>query len=86
MLQIKGHCCYIGETGYNYHSKGLFRALSKYNNLYIRNFTIDTKFIPDEIDKLILSEQSYFDQVFKSLKSYAMPWNKNILYNLNQMN
>lgn len=40
MLQIKGHCNYFGETGFNIYSKGFFKALKNlYPNLYIRNFT-----------------------------------------------
>lgn len=63
MLSIKGHCSYLGFTGYNYHSRNFFRALSKfYPDLKIRNFTVckNQKQYINKIDKQILSEQTLF--------------------------
>ena len=39
-MNILGHATYVGNTGYNSHCKNFFRALSKYQNLKIRNFTV----------------------------------------------
>jgi len=39
-MKILGHASYVGNTGYNAHSKGFFRALSKKTETKIRNFTI----------------------------------------------
>lgn len=63
MLSIKGHCSYLGETGYNYHSRNFFRSLAKFTpDLKIRNFTVCSK--TDEylieLDRQILSEQTLF--------------------------
>ena len=41
-MKILGHCCYIGRTGYNIHSRNFFRALSKEADLKIRNYSIDS--------------------------------------------
>lgn len=40
-MNILGHCCYIGETGYAIHSRNFFREFSKKVNLKIRNFSVD---------------------------------------------
>jgi len=40
-MNVLGHCCYIGKTGYAIHSRYFFRALSKKLNLKIRNYSID---------------------------------------------
>lgn len=39
-MNILGHCSYVGTTGYNAHSQNFFRALSQYQEVKIRNFTI----------------------------------------------
>ena len=39
-MKILGHASYVGNTGYNAHSKGFFRALSKKVETKVRNFTI----------------------------------------------
>jgi autotransporter strand-loop-strand O-heptosyltransferase len=38
--KIFAHCSYIGNTGYNQHSRDFFRELSNYYSLKVRNFTI----------------------------------------------
>lgn len=80
MLPIKGHCSYLGETGYNYHSRNFFRSLAKiYPDLKIRNFTVCDKkdrYI-DELDKQILSEQTLFTG--ESRKEYPILDNTEIL-------
>lgn len=40
MLNIKGHTSFVGQTGYNAHSRDFFTALSKLTNVKIRNFTV----------------------------------------------
>ena len=39
-MNIFGHATYVGDTGYNAHCKNFFRALSKHQNLKIRNYTV----------------------------------------------
>ena len=80
MLPIKGHCSYLGETGYNYHSRNFFRSLVKiFPNIKIRNFTVCNKkdqYI-NELDKQILSEQTLFTG--ESRKEYPILDNVEIL-------
>ena len=80
MLPIKGHCSYLGETGYNYHSRNFFKSLAKiYPDVKIRNFTVCNKknqYI-DNLDKQILSEQTLFTE--KTRKEYPILDNAEIL-------
>lgn len=39
-MKIFGHATYVGDTGYNSHCQNFFRALSKFKELKIRNFTV----------------------------------------------
>lgn len=39
-LNILAHTAFIGETGYAYHARMFFTALSKYHNVKVRNYTI----------------------------------------------
>ena len=68
-MKILGHCCYIGRTGYNIHSRNFFRALSKEADLKIRNYSIDLNWqgvfsqevhgkSVDELDKKLLALQT----------------------------
>ena len=57
---IKCHGAYLGSTGFNNHTRGFFRGLSKYAKVYVRNFTVDKNidsYLID-VDKQILSEQT----------------------------
>ena len=73
-MKILGHASYVGNTGYNAHSKGFFRALSKKTQTKVRNFTVgpnwsgyvDNHNDPHhqdvtELDKSILISQSLFN-------------------------
>lgn len=72
-MKILGHASYVGNTGYNAHSKGFFRALSKKVETKVRNFTIGPNWSGyidkhnnphnddvNELDKKILISQSLF--------------------------
>jgi len=67
------HGSYIGNTGYNQHTRDFFRSLSNYAEIKVRNFTIgdgwkgynptpheDEKYIND-IDRKLLYEQILWD-------------------------
>ena len=73
-MKILGHASYVGNTGYNAHSKGFFRALSKKTQTKVRNFTIGPNWSGyinkhndphhqdvTELDRSILISQSLFD-------------------------
>jgi len=52
-IKVRAHTCYLGKTGYNAHSRGFFRALSKYVDLRVRNYTWDDN--PDYLNDTDLS-------------------------------
>ncbi len=52
-LKVRAHTCYLGKTGYNAHARGFFRALSKYVDLRVRNYTWDDN--PDYLNEVDLS-------------------------------
>lgn len=80
---IKCHGSYLGSTGFNNHTRGFFRGLSKYAKIYVRNFTVDgnsTSYINDE-DKQILSEQTLWSN-YKNTSvrmDYPFEWNQEYL-------
>ncbi|MEK6952278.1 MAG: FkbM family methyltransferase [Nanoarchaeota archaeon] len=81
MISIKGHCSYLGHTGYNYHSRNFFRSLYQhFPDLKIRNFTVCKNFnnYLTETDKKILSEQTLFVEGGKR-KEFSLEWNNEIL-------
>lgn len=73
-MKIFGHATYVGNTGYNSHCQNFFRALSKTNEVKIRNYTIGKNWRGmnghakpyenphgndvDELDKKLLAKQS----------------------------
>lgn len=80
-MKIFAHCSYVGDTGYNNHSRDFFRELSKHCQLKIRNFTIgktwdgynlnphDKEPYINDVDKSILYEQILWDDKEKGLRS-----------------
>jgi autotransporter strand-loop-strand O-heptosyltransferase len=68
-MKVYSHCSYIGETGFNNHSREFFRNLSNHLQLKVRNFTVgkswvglndtphDNESYITDIDKKILYEQ-----------------------------
>lgn len=71
--KIYAHGSYIGNTGYNHHTRDFFRKLSMFCNLKVRNFTIgdswsgmsdephNNEHYFNEVDKKILYEQILWD-------------------------
>jgi hypothetical protein len=73
MIKIYAHGSYIGNTGYNQHTRDFFRHLSKHAKIKLRNFTIgnswkgynstphDGEYYFNDTDKEILYEQILWD-------------------------
>ena len=73
MIKIYGHGSYVGNTGYNQHTRDFFRHLSEYTQIKFRNFTIgnswkgynltphDNEPYFNETDRKILYEQILWD-------------------------
>jgi len=83
-MKILGHASYVGNTGYNAHSKGFFRALSKKTQTKVRNFTVGPNWSGyvdkhnnphnddvTELDKKILISQSLFN-ADKNLQDFLL--------------
>ena len=39
-IKVYAHCCYVGNTGYNNHTRDFFRELSNHLDIKVRNYTI----------------------------------------------
>jgi autotransporter strand-loop-strand O-heptosyltransferase len=90
------HGSYIGNTGYNQHTRDFFRELSKHLQLKVRNFTVgkswngynetphDNEPYINDVDKNILYEQILWnsEEGRDNCKIYQSP-EKNFLHNLN---
>jgi autotransporter strand-loop-strand O-heptosyltransferase len=73
MIKIYAHGSYVGNTGYNQHTRDFFRHLSKHTKIKVRNFTVgnswkgynltphDGEPYFNETDKEILYEQILWD-------------------------
>lgn len=68
-MKILAHATYVGNSGYNSHCQNFFRALSKNNDLRIRNFTVGKNWNyfnetnqhgadVSELDKSLIKKQS----------------------------
>ena len=81
---IKCHGSYLGHTGFNNHTRGFFRGLSKHAKVYVRNFTVDKNIDSylNECDKKILSEQTLWTPFNnQSVRmDHPFPWNQTYLY------
>lgn len=81
MIKIYGHGSYIGNTGYNQHTRSFFRELSKHCEIKFRNFTVgetwtnynvtphDNEPYINDIDKKILYEQVLWDNFEEKKRS-----------------
>ena len=85
---IKCHGAYLGSTGFNNHTRGFFRGLSKYAKVYVRNFTVDKNidsYLID-VDKQILSEQTLWSSHKNNTTRMDYPFSWNATYLDNDIN
>ena len=87
MTKIYVHGSYIGNTGYNNHTRDFFRELSKYTQIKVRNFTVgdswsglsdtphDNEPYNNDVDKSILYQQRLWvaDGKMEDFKIYPSP-------------
>ena len=71
--KIFGHCSYIGTTGYNSHSRNFFRALDKFSDVKIRNFTIGKSW--DGLNDRPHEGEPYLDKLDRKLLVQQTCWN-----------
>ena len=70
---IFAHTSYIGNTGYNAHSRSFFRHLSKLAKVKIRNFTVGNTW--NELNDEPHNNESYINNVDKKLLKIQTLWN-----------
>lgn len=82
---------YVGNTGYNAHSRNFFRALSNKINLKVRNFTVGPNWNGmkdphrgdiDDKDRSLLNLQSLRNND-DSFSDHPFPWSKPFNHNIN---
>jgi len=81
MIKIYGHGSYVGNTGYNQHTRDFFRHLSKHIKIKFRNFTVGNSWkgynlephngesYLNEIDRELLYEQILWDDRAQNKRS-----------------
>lgn len=73
MLNIYGHGSYIGNTGYNQHTRDFFRHLSKHARIKFRNFTIGSTW--SGMSPEPHNNEPYFNEVDKKILYQQVLWN-----------
>ncbi len=71
--KIYVHGSYIGDTGYNQHTREFFRHLSDYAKIKVRNFTIGTTWKSYNLEPH--SNEKYFSEIDKKLLFEQVLWN-----------
>jgi autotransporter strand-loop-strand O-heptosyltransferase len=73
MVKIYGHGSYIGNTGYNQHTRDFFRHLSKHAQIKFRNFTVGNTW--DGMSSEPHNNEPYLNDVDKKLLFQQVLWN-----------
>lgn len=71
--KIYTHCSYIGNTGYNNHTREFFRQLSNHTQLKVRNFTVGDSW--KELNNSPHDGESYFNETDRSILYEQTLWN-----------
>jgi autotransporter strand-loop-strand O-heptosyltransferase len=70
--KIYAHGSYVGNTGYNQHTRDFFRALTKHADIKVRNFTIGNSWKGYNLTPH--DEETYFNEVDKSILYQQILW------------
>ena len=62
--KIYAHGSYIGNTGFNQHTRDFFRALNKFADIKVRNFTIGNTWKNYSLEPH--NEEPYFNDIDKN--------------------
>lgn len=71
-IKIYAHGSYVGNTGYNHHTRDFFRSLSKYFPIKVRNFTVGDSW--KGLSETPHDEEDYLDDLDKSLLYSQRLW------------
>ena len=73
MLKIFGHGSYIGDTGYNHHTRDFFRHLSNHTQIKFRNFTVGKSW--EGMNKEPHNKEPYFNETDRKILYEQILWN-----------
>jgi autotransporter strand-loop-strand O-heptosyltransferase len=73
MYKIFGHGSYIGNTGYNNHTRDFFRHLSKHAQIKFRNFTVGNSW--EGMSEEPHNNEHYFNDVDRKILYEQILWN-----------
>lgn len=73
MIKIYGHGSYVGNTGYNQHTRDFFRHLSKHAQIKFRNFTVGNSW--KGMSEEPHNDEPYFNNVDRKLLYEQILWN-----------
>ena len=73
MINVYGHGSYIGNTGYNQHTRDFFRHLSKHSQIKFRNFTIGNSWVG--MSEEPHNNEPYFNTVDRKILYEQILWN-----------
>ena len=73
MYKIYGHGSYIGNTGYNQHTREFFRHLSKHSQIKFRNFTVGNSW--KGMGEEPHNNENYFNGVDRKILYEQVLWN-----------
>ena len=83
MKKIFAHGSYIGNTGYNQHTRDFFRHLSKHAQIKVRNFTVGSTW--KEMSPEPHNNESYFNNTDRKLLYEQVLWNSDKTRGNNKM-
>jgi len=72
MIKIYAHGSYVGNTGYNQHTRDFFRHLSKHAKIKFRNFTVGNSWKGYNLEPH--NEEPYFNQTDRELLYEQVLW------------
>lgn len=71
--KIYAHGSYIGDTGYNHHTRDFFRHLDKHADIKVRNFTVGKSW--KGYNETAHDKEHYFNETDKKLLYKQVLWN-----------
>jgi autotransporter strand-loop-strand O-heptosyltransferase len=83
MKKIYAHGSYIGNTGYNQHTRDFFRHLSKHAQIKVRNFTVGSTW--KEMSPEPHNDEPYFNDTDRELLYEQVLWNSDKTRGNNKM-
>jgi autotransporter strand-loop-strand O-heptosyltransferase len=72
-MKIYGHGSYIGNTGYNHHTRDFFRHLSKHSEIKFRNWTIGNSW--NGMSNEPHNKEPYFNNIDRKILYEQVLWN-----------